>query len=45
MKDIKRLAKYLEDVKAKVKETQGEKKAFFEREVRKTAAKIEELSK
>lgn len=44
MNTIKRLKLYLELVKLNVSGTTGELKAFWEREVRKTSAKIERLT-
>jgi hypothetical protein len=45
MKDIKRLQKYLSDCQQKEKDTNGVKKEFWQREIRKTSLKIQELTK
>lgn len=43
MKTLERLKKYLELVKQNSNDTTGELKAFWEREIKKTSAKIARL--
>jgi hypothetical protein len=45
MNKVKRLLVYVDYVKNRISTTEGEKKAFFERELRKTMNEIERLTK